>query len=135
MFNVGGPEVVVILIVALLILGPEQLPKAMRTFGQVMAEIRKVSGGFQDEMRRAMEEVDPCKVIEKAAGSPSSTVTTTEDGTEVVARNPEHEPGDDSHGLDDAGPGATAGPDAPGAPSGPDDDGPPPISPADRAAG
>lgn len=134
MFNVGGPEVVVILIVALLILGPEQLPKAMRTFGQVMAEIRKVSGGFQDEMRRAMEEVDPRKVIEKAAGSPASTVTTTEDGTEVVARNPEHEPGDHSGGPDDAGPGATAGPDAPGAPGGPDD-GPPPISPADRAAG
>lgn len=54
MFNVGGPEVLVILLVALVVLGPEQLPKAMRTFGNVMSEIRKVSSGFQSEMRAAM---------------------------------------------------------------------------------
>ncbi len=48
----------VILLVALLILGPDQLPKAMRTFGNVMAEIRKVSGGFQNEMRKAMDTLD-----------------------------------------------------------------------------
>jgi Tat protein translocase TatB subunit len=57
-FNVGGPEIVVILIVALLILGPDQLPKAMRTFGNVMGEIRKVSGGFQAEMKKAMDTID-----------------------------------------------------------------------------
>jgi len=54
MFNVGGPEILVIILVALVVLGPEQLPKAMRTFGNVMGEIRKVSSGFQDEMRSAM---------------------------------------------------------------------------------
>ena len=32
MFNVGGPEIVVIILVALVVLGPEQLPKALRTF-------------------------------------------------------------------------------------------------------
>ncbi|MGI8710633.1 MAG: twin-arginine translocase TatA/TatE family subunit, partial [Acidimicrobiales bacterium] len=35
----GGPELMVIILVALIVLGPEQLPKAMRTFGNVMAEI------------------------------------------------------------------------------------------------
>ena len=55
MFNVGGPEIVVIFLVALIVLGPEQLPKAMRTLGNVMAEIRKVSSGFQAEMRNAMD--------------------------------------------------------------------------------
>lgn len=54
MFNVGGPEILVIALVALLVLGPEQLPKAMRTFGNAMSEIRKVSSGFQSEMRAAM---------------------------------------------------------------------------------
>ena len=58
MFNVGGPEIVVILLVALVILGPDQLPKAMRTFGNVMAEIRKVTGGLQAEMHKAMESID-----------------------------------------------------------------------------
>ena len=55
MFNVGGPEILVIIVVALIVLGPDQLPKAMRTFGNVMAEIRKVSNGFQTEMRNAMD--------------------------------------------------------------------------------
>ena len=58
MFNVGGPEIMVILFVALIVLGPEQLPKAMRTFGNVTAQVRKVSSGFQDEMRNAMNTIE-----------------------------------------------------------------------------
>ena len=58
MFNVGGPEIVVILLVALMILGPDQLPKAMRTFGNVMAEVRKVTGGIQAEIHKAMDSID-----------------------------------------------------------------------------
>jgi Tat protein translocase TatB subunit len=57
MFNVGGPEILVIFLVALVVLGPQQLPKAMRTFGNVMAEVRKVSSSFQAEMRSAMDSV------------------------------------------------------------------------------
>jgi len=55
MFNVGGPEVLVILLVALIVLGPHQLPKAARQVGQVMTEIRKVSSGFQRELTSALE--------------------------------------------------------------------------------
>ena len=55
MFNVGGPEVLVILLVALIVLGPHQLPKAARQVGQVMAEIRKISTGFQNELTSALE--------------------------------------------------------------------------------
>lgn len=51
----AGPEIMVILLLALLVLGPEQLPKAMRSFGNVMSEIRKVSSSFQAEMRDALE--------------------------------------------------------------------------------
>lgn len=55
MFNIGGPEVLVILLVALIVLGPHQLPKAARQVGQVMTEIRKVSSGFQRELTSALE--------------------------------------------------------------------------------
>lgn len=107
MFNVGGPEILVILLVALVILGPDQLPKAMRTFGNVMAEIRKVSGGFQDEMRKAMDTIDtkgtsaadkakpsvPKPSVPKSPKSSSGQAAVTAstpaeaDVTEVVARN------------------------------------------------
>lgn len=84
MFNVGGPEIMVVLLVALVVLGPEQLPKAMRTFGNVMAQVRKVSNGFQDEMRNAMTTIEASTSM-PTASSPSSA--STDAPTEVVARN------------------------------------------------
>ncbi len=99
MFNVGGAEMVVVFLVALLVLGPEQLPKAMRTFGNVMGEIRKVSGGFQAEMRKAMDAVDPTGTVSgnfkpqsgkgPAAHQPEVAPSSdgNRDGSEVVARN------------------------------------------------
>jgi Tat protein translocase TatB subunit len=69
MFNVGGPEVLVILLVALIALGPAQLPKAARQVGQVMNEIRKVSTGFQRELTNAFEMEDQ-KDKPKSPGGP-----------------------------------------------------------------
>ena len=48
----------VILVVALLILGPDQLPKAMRTIGNAQAQIKKVTGGFKEELQKVMTEVE-----------------------------------------------------------------------------
>jgi Tat protein translocase TatB subunit len=55
MFNVGGPEILVILIVALIVLGPTQLPKAARQVGNVMTELRRISSGFQRELTSALD--------------------------------------------------------------------------------
>ena len=96
MFNVGGPEVLVIFLVALIVLGPQQLPKAMRTCGHVMGEIRKVSNSFQAEMRTAMDSVVDASGSEKpqsgsmAAATPPAPAPaepTTSAIDEVVARN------------------------------------------------
>lgn len=56
MFNITGGEVVIILILALVILGPEKLPDAVRKFGKLYAEAKKMSTGFQTELRDALEE-------------------------------------------------------------------------------
>jgi sec-independent protein translocase protein TatB len=55
-FNIGAGEFLVILVIALVVLGPERLPEAIRKVGQVMGELRKLSAGFQDELRDAMNE-------------------------------------------------------------------------------
>jgi len=55
MFNVGGGEVLVILIAALIVLGPDKLPNAARQVGKYLAEFRKISQGFQDELKNAMD--------------------------------------------------------------------------------
>jgi sec-independent protein translocase protein TatB len=56
--NIGGPEIIVVLIVALLVLGPNRLPQAARSMGKAMAEFRKVTGGLQAEMRDAMSTLE-----------------------------------------------------------------------------
>ena len=56
MFNVGTPEMIVIFLVALIVLGPDKLPSAARKVGAFMGEIRRMSSGFQDDLRGAMQE-------------------------------------------------------------------------------
>jgi sec-independent protein translocase protein TatB len=56
MFNVGGGEVLVVLLVALIFLGPHRLPDAARQVGRFMTEMRRMSNGFQNELRNALDE-------------------------------------------------------------------------------
>ena len=58
MFNVGGGEILVILLIALIVLGPQRLPDAARQVGKVMGDLRKLSSGFQNEMKSALSEAD-----------------------------------------------------------------------------
>ena len=57
MFNVGTGELLVILLIALIVLGPDKLPDAARKMGNVVGELRRMSGGFQAEMRSAMDDL------------------------------------------------------------------------------
>jgi Tat protein translocase TatB subunit len=76
MFNVGGGEVIVILIAALIVLGPDKLPNAARQVGKYLAEFRKISSGFQDELRSAM---DVSTMTEPVAYPPAEPETHTPD--------------------------------------------------------
>ena len=52
--SLGPAEILVILVVALIVLGPKRLPEAGRQVGRAIAEVRKWSQGFQDEIRSAV---------------------------------------------------------------------------------
>ena len=58
MFNVGGGELLVIMVLALIVLGPQRLPDAARQVGKVMGDLRRLSSGFQNEMKTAFTEAD-----------------------------------------------------------------------------
>ena len=58
MFNVGGPEFLVIAVVALIVLGPDRLPGALRQAGQFMTEIRNISNGFKVDLKAAIADVE-----------------------------------------------------------------------------
>ncbi len=56
MFNLSGSEIIVILLLALVILGPEKLPEAMRKAGRAYSELRKMANSFQSEVRSVIDE-------------------------------------------------------------------------------
>ncbi|AAS95522.1 Sec-independent protein translocase protein TatB [Nitratidesulfovibrio vulgaris] len=47
MFGIGSTELLVILVVALIVLGPKSLPQMARTLGKALGEFRRVSTDFQ----------------------------------------------------------------------------------------
>jgi sec-independent protein translocase protein TatB len=51
MFNIGPQELLLILVLALLVVGPERLPEIARTIGKGMRELRKA----QDEVRKTIQ--------------------------------------------------------------------------------
>ena len=53
MFGVGFPELLVIMIVALIVLGPKRLPEVAQALGKALAELRKATSGVTDELRNA----------------------------------------------------------------------------------
>ena len=73
MFNVGTGELLVILLIALIVLGPEKLPDAARKMGNVVGELRRMSGGFQQEMRSAMDDLTrpPLESVKDESDAPA----------------------------------------------------------------
>ncbi|MFN8627763.1 MAG: Sec-independent protein translocase protein TatB [Candidatus Binatia bacterium] len=53
MFGIGTPELLVIFVVALIVLGPERLPEVARMLGRAMAELRRATSGLTDELHNA----------------------------------------------------------------------------------
>ncbi|WP_420433084.1 Sec-independent protein translocase protein TatB [Candidatus Poriferisocius sp.] len=56
MGNLGWAEVAVIVVVALVVLGPDKLPGAARQIGNVIRQFRRISTGFQQELQNALDE-------------------------------------------------------------------------------
>jgi len=58
MFDIGWSELLLIGIVALIAIGPKELPGALRTLGQWMTKIRRMAAEFQGQFQEAMREAE-----------------------------------------------------------------------------
>lgn len=96
-FNLSGSEVVVLLLLALIVLGPERLPEAVRSFGRVYGQLRRMGEGFQTEMRQALDEPmreirDTAELARRAvidAGVDDTPEVSTGETAAVPPHNPE----------------------------------------------
>src|SRR5262245_29219276 len=59
MFGIGLPELIVILVVALLVFGPAKLPELARSLGKGLAEFRRASSDLRQSVMEATEERPP----------------------------------------------------------------------------
>ena len=58
MFDIGWSEFAVIAVVALIAIGPKELPGVLRTVGQWMGKARKMAAEFQGQFQEAMREAE-----------------------------------------------------------------------------
>jgi sec-independent protein translocase protein TatB len=58
MFDIGWGEFVVIGIVALIAIGPKELPGVLRSLGQWMSKLRRMANEFQGQFQEAMREAE-----------------------------------------------------------------------------
>jgi sec-independent protein translocase protein TatB len=58
MFDIGWSEIAVIAVVALIAIGPKELPGVLRMVGQWMGKARKMAGEFQGQFQEAMREAE-----------------------------------------------------------------------------
>jgi sec-independent protein translocase protein TatB len=58
MFGIAWSELVVIAVVALVVVGPKDLPRLMRAFGHYAGKLRRMAGEFQRQFEDAMREAE-----------------------------------------------------------------------------
>ncbi|MCX7981598.1 MAG: Sec-independent protein translocase protein TatB [Syntrophales bacterium] len=59
MFNIGIPELIVIFIVALLVVGPKKIPDLAKSLGKAIGEFRRATEDVTESLKETLKEDEP----------------------------------------------------------------------------
>jgi len=94
MFDIGFSEIVVIAVVALVVIGPERLPKTARTLGHLFGRLQRYVSDVKADISREME-LDELRKLQRemqgAAREFEQTVTTAAQDVRTGVQNVERE--------------------------------------------
>ena len=85
MFNLTGSEIMFLLIIGLVVLGPEKLPDAIRRLGRLYSELKRMSSGVQTDFRKVMDE--PLKEMINTTNSMKALFNDTSSQFQAAARD------------------------------------------------
>jgi sec-independent protein translocase protein TatB len=111
MFDIGWSELLVIAAVALVVVGPRELPGMLRTIGRMMAGVRRMASDFQSQFNEAMREAELDEIKKQVTGLNEEVSSI---GNEVAALNTTFDP---ISGSSPASSNSTLAPSAPIAPA------------------
>ncbi len=82
MFGIGMPELIIILAIALVVIGPHKLPDVARSLGKGLAEFKRASNDFR---RNVEEEARAAEEKERSAGESTANETVESEKSNVAA--------------------------------------------------
>ncbi len=93
MFDIGAMELIVVAVLALVVVGPRELPRLLRTMGGIVRKTREMAAEFKDGVEQLAAEadtsVDPFSDLRKEEGLRSGM--SPEEITDHIMRNRERE--------------------------------------------
>jgi sec-independent protein translocase protein TatA len=86
--GIGGPELLIILVIILLLFGAKRLPELAKGLGKSMKEFKKATQDVQEDFREAMDSADPSKPEDAKKNSVESVEAKKESVKPVEDKEP-----------------------------------------------
>jgi TatA/E family protein of Tat protein translocase len=103
--GLGGPEMILIFVIVLVLFGGQKLPEFARGFGKSIREFKKAAAGVEEEFKRALEEDERKTTAKLAAASAVPETTPDPAGPEAGVHSPVNDDdgtGESEHSTDDS---------------------------------